>query len=134
MNMKTLVYIIEDDVDILSMLATLLLKNGFEIYADWNGNDFDNKTYYGPSPDIYIMDIKLYGKNGLDLCRKVKGLDAPKPVLLISANQNIAEEASSAGADAFVEKPFDLMYLIEQLHQLTGNLKQHQNATGLGNI
>jgi len=118
--MKKLVYIIEDDVDILTMLATLLMKNGFEIHADWNGNDLESKTVQAPEPDVYMMDINLYGKNGLDLCRLIKQRQPNKPVVLLSANHNYTDKALGAGADLFIEKPFDLKNLIQQINRLTG--------------
>ncbi len=120
--MKKLIYLIEDDVDILNMMSTLLLKNGFDVHADWNGNDLDNKSNPGPVPDIYLMDINLYGKSGLDLCKSVKQQQPGKPVMLISANHNFGEKARSAGADAFIEKPFDLKQLVKQINQLTDTL------------
>ena len=64
-----------------------------------------NKTW----PDLIIMDMLLSGADGRVVCRFLKDSDHYNhiPVLMISAHPS-AKRMHDAGADAFLEKPFDM--------------------------
>lgn len=67
--------------------------------------------------DLYILDKQLSGIDGLDLCRMLKNRDETRhvPVIILSASPNINELANAAGADAVVEKPFELKHFARPL-------------------
>ena len=59
-------------------------------------------------PDLFIIDKQLSGVNGLDVCMYLKKQPQTKhiPIIMVSASPSIGKLAISAGADAFMEKPF----------------------------
>ena len=67
------------------------------------------------SPDVVITDITMPGIDGLQLCRSVR--EDPEnshiPVIVLSARTSVESKirAMEAGADLYIEKPFDLEYL-----------------------
>jgi len=116
---KKTLYIIEDDYDILSLLSLVLKKQGFEIIMDLNGDDFDVKRL--PCPDLYIIDINLFNKNGADLCSEIKNECPDIPVILMSAHVNLEEMAKQHNADSFMTKPLEINNVLETLTPLLFN-------------
>jgi two-component system, OmpR family, response regulator VicR len=105
-TMKRMIHIIEDDVDILNILNIFFQRKGYSVIADFNGNDLDVK--HDPCPEVYLIDINLIGKNGIDLCKMIKKQCKHIPVVLMSANTQLEKLAKECHADAFVSKPFDI--------------------------
>jgi signal transduction histidine kinase/DNA-binding response OmpR family regulator len=74
--------------------------------------------------DIYFVDWKMPGMNGVELSRRITGYaDRPKPVvILISAAEwgEIEEEARSAGVDKFLSKPLFPSSIADCINQCLG--------------
>jgi DNA-binding response OmpR family regulator len=104
--MSKLLHIIEDDKDILTMLEIFFKRKGFQVIADYNGNDLDLKS--DPCPDVYLIDINLIGKNGIDICKMIRKECGHVPIVMMSANMQLQQLARECDADAFVAKPFDM--------------------------
>jgi len=72
-------------------------------------------------PDVVILDLRMPGMSGAELCRRLKGNEKTKHipiVLLTGADAEEARRAQRAGAEALVRKPFsplDLVALVERL-------------------
>jgi CheY-like chemotaxis protein len=69
-------------------------------------------------PGLAIVELMISGGRGVDLCRVLKQRDGG-PVLAISALR-AREEALAAGADAFLQKPFDPLELVSTVKDLLG--------------
>jgi ribonuclease P protein subunit RPR2 len=76
-------------------------------------------------PDVVVLDVRMPGGNGLDLCRSLKtdpATDGIAVVLLTGSNGGTAEAATAAGADAFLRKPFSPLELLAVVERLAGGL------------
>ncbi len=62
------------------------------------------------SIDLIISDIKLRKMDGIELLRRVKALDEPIPVMLITGHGNVEDAVTALrfGANDFIRKPFDI--------------------------
>ena len=70
----------------------------------------------GARKDVYVLDVRLPGMNGRDLCRVLKsGERTRKPVLMISAEASAAFEA---GCDDFLAEPFGRSELVPRVGDL----------------
>jgi CheY-like chemotaxis protein len=104
------ILVIDDDPTGTQLLLTLLGLEGYEglKLEDWADPVGDVRRQH---PDLVIMDVHLSAIDGLDLLRQLRAQVDPSlaylPVLMISA-ENLREQCQSAGADGFVEKPFEL--------------------------
>ena len=74
------------------------------------------------SPDLLVLDLRMPGLDGLEVCRRVKANPATRTtrILVITAfvDEGTAEEARRAGADGFLRKPLrldDLKAAVERL-------------------
>jgi CheY-like chemotaxis protein len=72
-------------------------------------------------PDLLLLDIWMAGQDGRELCRKLKSdkRTASIPIILFSAGREMADSAKAAGANDFVEKPFEIETLLEKIQKLT---------------
>jgi len=111
-----MIHIIDDDMDILTILQIFFKKKGFDVIADYNGNSLDLAD--APCPEIYLIDINLIGKNGIDLCKLIKDDCHHRPVILMSANSDLEILARDCEADAFVAKPFNMQQMLTAVNKL----------------
>jgi two-component system alkaline phosphatase synthesis response regulator PhoP len=71
-------------------------------------------------PDLIMLDIWMSGYDGRDICRQLK--NDPEfskiPILMISASRDIRQSAIDAGANDFMEKPFEMDSLLNKVEVL----------------
>ena len=70
------------------------------------------------SPEVAVIDLLISGGAGLGLCREISGRGSTR-VLAVSALDS-RDEAIEAGADAFLQKPFEPITLISTVKDLLG--------------
>ena len=68
-------------------------------------------------PDLFLLDKQLSGVDGMEICRFLKAQDWTRdiPVIIVSASPNLDQQAKAAGADDFVEKPFQMKVMLDLL-------------------
>jgi two-component system, LuxR family, response regulator FixJ len=103
---KSLIYVVDDDYDVLRSLRFLLETEGFDVRTFRSGS-----ALLGSSPlqgaDCLVVDYKMAGLDGLELAETLRGLDVSTPIILITGypDENIAAKASSAGVRQVLLKP-----------------------------
>src|SRR5262245_50446061 len=72
-------------------------------------------------PQVALIDAALEGTNGYDLCRQIKGVAPSTLVVLLSNKAQPYDKArgSAAGADDFMDKPFDTQQMIDKIIALS---------------
>ena len=109
-EVKSHILIIEDNEDIMNMLTAMLQMKGYQVSAELNVFEIES-SIKKLAPDVILMDMLLSGLDGREICKLLKahhdGL-AKIPVIMISAHPNAKKECLEAGADYFLEKPFDM--------------------------
>lgn len=115
------ILVVDDDVDMLLMLTILLRDAGYDVEGTLNGTETLERTNRF-RPDLIIMDIFLTGINGRDVCKTLKSSDSTKriPVILISSNP-YPEAIGEYGAEDFIEKPFQISYMLSRVKQMMSN-------------
>jgi len=107
--------IADDDPAILDAVGILLEFEGYDVKGSPNGAELlKMNTEF---PDLVLLDIWMSGSDGRDICRHLKNNPRTSkiPVLLISASKDIEHSALEAGADDFLEKPFDMTVLLDKI-------------------
>lgn len=108
MHQKPEIHVIDDDAAMRESLAFLLDVNGYQPIVHESANSFLEEVAT-EGPICVISDIRMPGVSGIELVRKLKSLGSPCKVILITGHGDVAlaVEAMKAGANDFIEKPFD---------------------------
>jgi two-component system cell cycle response regulator DivK len=122
MTKKVLIF--DDDADILEVCAIVLEMNGFEVHTENNCDGLLRKVL-DFEPDVVLMDNKIPPVGGIAATREIKATPVYRdlPIVYFSANQDIARLAKDAGADLYIEKPFDLDELVNLLQRACAKVK-----------
>jgi DNA-binding response OmpR family regulator len=110
------ILLIEDEPDVVSFIKKGLEEESFEVSVALNGIDgLDmalNNQY-----DIFILDIMIPEKNGIEVCKEIRGYGIQTPILFLTAlntPDNITLGLNS-GADDYLVKPFKFNELIARI-------------------
>src|SRR5215813_9126068 len=70
-------------------------------------------------PDAVVLDLKLPGMSGKELCREFKTLSASTPIVVLSANSEVDDKVLllELGADDYVTKPFSPKELLARVRR-----------------
>ena len=124
------VVVAEDDTVNRELLDELLTISGCLVVATPDGQSALEKMIEDP-PDLLLADVDMPRMDGLDLCQRVKTMPSTHlvPVIIITAHNSeaIKRRARIAGADAFIEKPYDSQFLLEQVGGLMRATKPPQS-------
>lgn len=101
------VLIADDDGVTLMVLQRALTEMGHEVVAKAGDGEQAVALAREHKPDLGILDIRMPGMDGLAACRAIQGFSA-MPIIVLSAHSEagLGSEASKAGADAYLVKPF----------------------------
>jgi two-component system response regulator FixJ len=103
---KSMIYVIDDDFDVLKSLRFLLETEGFDVRTFRSGAALLGSRDRNEA-DCLVVDYKMAGINGLELTQKLRDLDILTPIVLITAypDDNIDTMASRAGVHQVLKKP-----------------------------
>lgn len=116
--MKEKILIIEDDFTIQTQLKTLLSGNGYETFAvtDFSQTISQIKDF---APHLVILDIKLPGNNGFEICSQIR-IFSDIPIVFVTSSNTDMDELNSImlGGDAFITKPYNTAILLAKIAAL----------------
>lgn len=112
------IFIADDDEAIVDATVMMLEVMGYDVQHTLDGNAVHGAM--ANKPDLLLLDIWMSGVDGRDICRQLKSNPETRsiPVLMVSASRDIAQSALDAGADGFLEKPFDMNNLLDKIDSL----------------
>jgi DNA-binding response OmpR family regulator len=111
--------IIEDDKDISDLVAIHLLDMEFEVDKAFDGKEgllkALNNTY-----SIILLDIRLPGLDGIEICRKIRLEKIQTPILMVTSKSEEIDKiiGLEMGADDYITKPFSIRELIARVKAL----------------
>jgi DNA-binding response OmpR family regulator len=115
------ILIAEDDPDILFILDMILNDAGYKVEPLPEGSSIveERKDW----PDLFILDKEMPVIDGLAICKYLKLQKETKniPIIMISAYHKLKKKAREAGVDDFIEKPFELKYLLRTIEKYIDN-------------
>ena len=117
-----LILVIDDDPDILTMIRVMLEYNDYRVTT--SENEEETFALLDKEPvNMVIMDMLLSGKDGTDICRRIKSNPnhSSLPVMMFSAHPNAREACLQAGANEFLAKPFEMQEMLKKVASLVEN-------------
>lgn len=117
-TMQTIL-LIDDDEALQDTIAVMLEQEGYRPVSALNGRDGYEKALT-LKPDLLIVDLRLPGMSGVDICKQLRAAQVQTPILVLSA---IGEELDKVllleiGADDYVTKPFGRRELLARIRAL----------------
>lgn len=105
------ILIAEDNSTSRRILESILIKWNYEVISARDGIEAWEKLQGSDPPRLMILDWMMPGKNGVELCRELRGRNdvGPMYIILLTArdDKNDIVEGLSAGADDYIAKPFN---------------------------
>jgi two-component system CheB/CheR fusion protein len=118
----TRVLVVEDSVDVLSVLKIELEAVGYQVDAVTNGNEallIADRT----QPDVIVSDLGMPGMDGFDFIKRVRQtprLAAVPAIALTGASMDRdIQQAIAFGFTTHLTKPVEASELVRQIEQLT---------------
>lgn len=114
------ILVVEDDPSIAEGLELALRRAGYKPEVCHDGIEGEDKAMIN-SYGLIILDIMLPGKNGIEICKSLRELDNPSPILMITARDKVSDRVLGldAGADDYLVKPFAIEELLARVRALT---------------
>lgn len=116
---KPLIAIVDDDESVCRAVRRLVRSLAMDAETFNSGQQFLDLLEAMPSfrPDCVILDVQMPGMNGLDVQDLLAASGNKFPLIFITAHDEVGvrEKALSAGALAFLRKPFDDELLVKTL-------------------
>jgi DNA-binding NtrC family response regulator len=126
------ILMIDDEAAIRESIETLLTLEGFTVSLAADGPaglDLLARNHY----DLLLLDLALPGESGIDLLPRIKELRPELPVIMITAYGTVGNvvDAIRAGAENFVQKPWDNEKLLADIRSAIGRHKAEEEVIQL---
>ena len=110
------VLVVDDDGEILSLVAKFLRSNGFRVHIARSGAEMNDALRHA-AIDLVVLDLMLPGRNGLDLCRDLRRTSSI-PVIMLTAKGEETDRiiGLEVGADDYLPKPFNPRELLARIN------------------
>ena len=115
------ILLVEDDPQAVGVLEPILISKGYSVTVARDGMEGLEKVKTN-APDLILMDIDMPRMNGIEVCRNIKNDPATRliPIIMLTGFGDLENkiEALQAGADEFLNKPYNSLELFTRLNSL----------------
>jgi two-component system, OmpR family, response regulator MprA len=127
------ILVIDDEPAVRESLRRALELEGYEVELAADGEQAMARLALAPQVDAAILDVLMPGIDGLEVCRQLRALGNPVPILMLTARAEIDSRVAGldAGADDYLPKPFALAELLARLRAL---LRRVGNGEGNADV
>jgi len=107
--MADTVLVVDDDSNIREVLHKFFTLKGYQVILAANGEQA-LELAESEMPKVVLLDINMPGIDGMETCKRLRADEKTRliPIILITAYGATRTEASDAGADDIIYKPFDM--------------------------
>ena len=107
MKSKEKIFLLDDDQLIVSVLSKALKTDGYEICGETETEGVIEKIKSW-APDIVLLDIRMPGRNGMDILQEIKSKEINTQIVMLTADDSVeaAVKAMKLGAVDYLTKPF----------------------------
>jgi two-component system OmpR family response regulator len=111
--------VVEDELKVAALIKRGLVEEGYAADVASTGEEalwMARATPY----DAIVLDVMLPGRNGFDVCRKLRERGVWSPILMLTARDGVDDRVSGldSGADDYLTKPFSFAELLARLRAL----------------
>lgn len=122
------ILVVDDSKNLCKIISVVLESEGFEVVGEAGDGDDAMAVFKESMPDVVTLDLLIPGLDAAEVIKKMKRINPKVKIFVISALVEGSDEkgmamvldASRAGADEFLSKPFNPSRLIEKIRKLVG--------------
>lgn len=124
------ILIIEDDRDIADLIAIHMVDNGHEAFKVLDGREGLIRSLED-NYDLIILDLKLPGMDGLDICKKLRQEKIDTPIIMLTSKSEEIDKVLGLeiGADDYMTKPFSIRELVARVKSVLRRGKRESQVT-----
>ncbi len=126
------VLIVEDESRLATVLRDYLIGAGFDVEWISNGLDVVAAVRRTP-PQLILLDLMLPGRDGLDICRELRGF-TDVPIVMVTARVEEIDRllGLELGADDYICKPYSPREVVARVRAILRRTRRDDAATGSG--
>lgn len=111
--------VVDDDPGVTSLLRRAFARSGYAVETAANGEEA-LRAVRERRPDLVVLDVRLPGVDGVEVCRRLRRADAGMAILMLTAKDRSRDRVVGldAGADEYLVKPFSLDVLSAHVRAL----------------
>ncbi|MCX5681674.1 MAG: response regulator [Candidatus Omnitrophica bacterium] len=117
---KKRILIVDDEADLVKMIALRLRQADFEVLVAYDGQEGLEKARK-EVPDLILLDLMLPKLDGYKVCRLLKFDQKYKdiPIVILTARGEKSDEelVLEAGADAYITKPYQHEVMLAKINE-----------------
>ncbi|HEX8933190.1 MAG TPA: response regulator transcription factor [Pseudonocardiaceae bacterium] len=113
------ILVVDDDRAVRESLRRSLQFNGYTVALAGDGQQA-MEVLAMQRPDAMVLDVMMPRVDGLEVCRRLRGIGDDLPILVLTARDAVSDRVAGldAGADDYLPKPFALEELLARLRAL----------------
>jgi DNA-binding NtrC family response regulator len=117
------VLIVDDEKLLVRTLSNALKEAGYRITVAGSAEQADKHLFGDPPFDLILVDNRLPNQSGMELVKRARDRAVKSKVILMTAYETpeVKAEAKRLKVELYLKKPFDLTYLLGEIHGLIGN-------------
>jgi two-component system, LuxR family, response regulator FixJ len=135
MTEQNKVFVIDDDHAVLDALSMSLEAEGYSVEGFLDGQSMIN-ALHRQTPSALLLDVKLPDQSGIEVLRTLRSENFTLPIIMMTGHGDVpmAVEAIKLGAYDFIEKPFSICALLDQLKRAMVPAESHGDKTRVGHF
>jgi DNA-binding response OmpR family regulator len=119
-----IVYVVDDDPLVLAFLQDALAREGYQVKS-FGDADTVAQAAQAAAPALFMLDIRMPAVDGVELLKRLRQIDTCRatPVIMLTGGGRLDRVvlAMSAGADAYLMKPFTPEQALAKIGELLGD-------------